>query len=533
DAFISAMCAEPWGRLSFARTLIEVTAEKELKHKVTMVVPVMDGEGHAMEKMEIEYDWKPPQCSECLVFGHANEQCTKRVKEVRKEDATAQSDGFTTVQNRKKKGKKAGRNQTRPAEGFKVNKPNYVWNPKNSKAGNDKTKDDSSKLVNHNLFDVLNAMESVNEMDESGGGKEETITVKDKENDSDYESKVEEMNIRGLNRTPKQSEVRQVVSENQLSVCAILESHVDINTLATICSKVFQNWEWTSNANLSNKGCRIILGWNKDVVDVIVMAQTNHVIHAKVIHRADQKAICCTFIYAGNDPRERRVLWADLSLHKRVVRGLPWVLLGDFNVALNMEDIYTGSSSMNSAMFDFKDCVRSIKVTQKMKILNKPLRKLMHDQGNLHDKVNRLRFELDEVQKSLDRDPSNSSLRDEEAVVCTAIHNLFSNGKLLKEINHTFLALIPKVATPFKVNDYRPISCCNVIYKCISKILTNRIIEGIKEVVSENQSAFVPGRRISDNILITQELMHNYHRNRGSPRCAFKVDIQKAYDMVD
>ncbi|GKF79084.1 hypothetical protein Tco_0234652, partial [Tanacetum coccineum] len=55
----------------------------------------------------------------------------------------------------------------------------------------------------------------------------------------------------------------------------------------------------------------------------------------------------------------------------------------------------------------------------------------------------------------------------------------------------------------------------------------------IKEVASENQSAFVPGRRISDNILITQELMHNYHRDRGLPRCAFKVDIQKAYDTVD
>ncbi|GKB60907.1 pleiotropic drug resistance protein 1, partial [Tanacetum coccineum] len=63
---------------------------------------------------------------------------------------------------------------------------------------------------------------------------------------------------------------------------------------------------------------------------------------------------------------------------------------------------------------------------------------------------------------------------------------------LLKEINHTFLALILKVSTPLTVSDYRPIPCCNVIYKCISKILTNRIIDGIKEVVSDNQSAFVP-----------------------------------------
>ncbi|GJU54914.1 hypothetical protein Tco_1228628 [Tanacetum coccineum] len=117
--------------------------------------------------------------------------------------------------------------------------------------------------------------------------------------------------------------------------------------------------------------------------------------------------------------------------------------------------------------------------------------------------------------------------------IVIAIRNFFVNGRLLKEINHKFIALIPKVPTPLKVNDFRPISCCNVLYKCISKILTNRIINGIKEVVSDNQSAFVPGRRISDNILITQELMHNYHRNRGPPQCAFKIDIQKAYDTVD
>nr|GEW10773.1 hypothetical protein [Tanacetum cinerariifolium] len=56
---------------------------------------------------------------------------------------------------------------------------------------------------------------------------------------------------------------------------------------------------------------------------------------------------------------------------------------------------------------------------------------------------------------------------------------------------------------------------------------------GIKEVVSDNQSTFIPGRQILDNILITLELMHNYHRDRGPLRCAFKVDIQKAYDTVD
>ncbi|GJU10631.1 hypothetical protein Tco_1133027 [Tanacetum coccineum] len=113
------------------------------------------------------------------------------------------------------------------------------------------------------------------------------------------------------------------------------------------------------------------------------------------------------------------------------------------------------------------------------------------------------------------------------------IECIIPNKVLLKELNHTIIALIPKVAIPLKINDYRPISCCNVLFKCISKIISNRIKDNLIGLVSLNQSAFVPGRRISDNILLTQELMHNYHLDRGPPRCAFKVDIQKAYDTVD
>ncbi|GJS13489.1 putative RNA-directed DNA polymerase, eukaryota, reverse transcriptase zinc-binding domain protein, partial [Tanacetum coccineum] len=101
--------------------------------------------------------------------------------------------------------------------------------------------------------------------------------------------------------------------------------------------------------------------------------------------------------------------------------------------------------------------------------------------------------------------------------VTKAVKEFFTNGTLLKEVNHTIIALIPKIASPTRINDYRPISCCNVIYKCISKIIANRIKDSLKNLVSPNQSAFVSGRRISDNILLTQEIMHNYHLDRGPP----------------
>nr|GEV14517.1 hypothetical protein [Tanacetum cinerariifolium] len=117
--------------------------------------------------------------------------------------------------------------------------------------------------------------------------------------------------------------------------------------------------------------------------------------------------------------------------------------------------------------------------------------------------------------------------------VINAIGEFFRNGNILKELNHTIIALLPKIKSPTRVTDYRPISCCNVLFKCISKIIANRIKHSLKKIVSYNRSAFILGRSITDNILLTQKLMHNYHLDRGTPRCAFKVDIQKAYDTVD
>ncbi|XP_063938227.1 uncharacterized protein LOC108193487 isoform X3 [Daucus carota subsp. sativus] len=116
--------------------------------------------------------------------------------------------------------------------------------------------------------------------------------------------------------------------------------------------------------------------------------------------------------------------------------------------------------------------------------------------------------------------------------VCNGVKEFFSSGKLLKEVNATLIALIPKVKCPSQVSEFRPIALCNVLYKGISKILANRIKGCLNVIIDENQNAFLPGRRISDNILLTQELFRNYHRQRGASRCLFKVDIKKAYDSV-
>ncbi|KAL0439868.1 UNVERIFIED_CONTAM: LINE-1 retrotransposable element O protein [Sesamum latifolium] len=117
--------------------------------------------------------------------------------------------------------------------------------------------------------------------------------------------------------------------------------------------------------------------------------------------------------------------------------------------------------------------------------------------------------------------------------VTQAILEFFATGRLLKQVNSTLISLIPKVNNPTVVAEFRPISCCNVLYKVITKILVQRMQGILDSLISPSQNAFVPGRSIGDNILLAQELFNGYNQQTLPPRCALKVDLRKAYDTVE
>ncbi|XP_021991697.1 uncharacterized protein LOC110888476 [Helianthus annuus] len=450
-----------------------------------------------------------------------------------------------------------------------------------------------------------------------------------------------------------------------------------MDNLQKVCKAVFRRWDWTSNGGCCNKGARIILGWDPTEVDVMVLTQSAQVLHIQVFCKANKSMFFCSLIYAANYYISRRDLWHSLRVHNGMVHDKPWVIMGDFNSALNIEDKSCGSSSITSSMRDFKDCLEEIEVfdinhtglhftwSQKPKegigllkkidrvlgnasfvssypesvAIFKPYGKskpkpfkfakfLVHKPGfldivngscysNLHEKVANLHAKLEALQHDIDMDPLNDVLRSQEAATLSDFQEaLLDEERFLKQKSkvewlragdantayfHSSLKCKnhfnridvisdsngnvfegDNVAAAFVSHYEHFLGCAGQIslqpcpdiftYKLDSDTANHMVrpvtLEEIKsamfsigndkapgpdgytaaffksswqivgsdvsnDVLDFFNTAFVPGRKISDNILLTQELMHNYHRHFGPPRCAFKVDIQKAYDTVD
>ncbi|GJY23686.1 uncharacterized protein Tco_0397344 [Tanacetum coccineum] len=706
DSYTSTMCMESWGKTSYARAMVEISAINELKESITVATPSLVGGEKTVDTVIVEYEWRPPRCAHCKIFGHVDSNCPKQVQIAEKNTTTnlVDNERFQQVTKKFNRGLVIGSHRNldaKQSEGIPVGKSKQRWyyRAKTTNVrvdvGTSNQNTNTSKKLNDNATTTSN---NSNKYDALAGIDENIEHV---EPHSNNEEQIEDVNA-------NMDETALFMTGGKVTVGASTPSH-----------KVFRNWQWTSNGSSCEKGTRIILGWDPNIMNLMVVNQEEQVLHCMVTSVINDMQFFVSFVYANNDYIQRRLLWKYLNTHKRFVGVHPWVIMGDFNASLCLEDSSTGSSRITISMREFKECVDSIevidvnqtgmrftwnqkpnaesdefkgvveegwantilghkmfRVVKKLRLLKKPLRKLMWSRGNLHDQVKKLRAEL---QIALDVNPHSNVLGMEESRILKAFNNalldeemflkqkakiewlrvgdsnssyfykvikgninrsqihsveginggivegrhvascfvqycegflgcassvdtisdpprlfqnkispdkarfmirrvtdmevkeamfsigknkspgldgytstffkhaweiigkevtevvqdFFKNGKLLTEINHTIISLLPKVHSPSKVSDYRPISCCNTIYKCIRKIISNRIKDSLQDIVSENQSAFVLGRRISDNVLLTQELMKNYHTMRGPPRCAFKVDIQKAYDTVD
>ena len=119
-------------------------------------------------------------------------------------------------------------------------------------------------------------------------------------------------------------------------------------------------------------------------------------------------------------------------------------------------------------------------------------------------------------------------------VIATGL-DFFNFGNMVPKINYTHIVLIPKVKSPEKMSDFRPISLFNVIYNIVSKVLANRLKQILPLLISPTQSVVVLGLLITDNVLVAYEVLHTMHyRKKGKiGSLSLKLDIHKVYNRVE
>ncbi|KAK4404556.1 Retrovirus-related Pol polyprotein from type-2 retrotransposable element R2DM [Sesamum angolense] len=120
-----------------------------------------------------------------------------------------------------------------------------------------------------------------------------------------------------------------------------------------------------------------------------------------------------------------------------------------------------------------------------------------------------------------------------EEDVFDAVIKFFHGVEMSKGFTATTISLIPKTVSPTCWSEYQSISLCNVTNKICTKLMTIRLGHVLPKVLSLSQSGFVPGRLLSDTVLLAQELIYSLESRRPEANVVFKLDMAKAYDRVN
>ncbi|GJV02633.1 RNA-directed DNA polymerase, eukaryota, reverse transcriptase zinc-binding domain protein [Tanacetum coccineum] len=351
DQMTSDMCKEGSGRLGYARVLVEIDASKSYLDKIEINYVDDEKKVKMLKWVRVEYSWKPDKCCYCNVFGHLSNYCKskpvvngdngKKTKD-NMNHLDSSKEGFVEVKNRKKNrfeangSKYTGVNEYTQgnSKGWDQHQVKYIpkvpapkptpMEPKNNQSSPTKVqtpfKEKGWKVSKENIeelkksankFAVLSEDENVGEGEDPFINKRLIVDefVRKKNDSSDEEDVYVNMN----------QAVNDLIADEVLVKDV---GGIKVKSIKKTCNWVFGNWNWVSNVDHSPTCCRIVIGWNSLLMDVMI------------VHSCRQAILCL----------------------------IESALMGDFNVILKPEEQSNGPSSLNNDMVEFRDVVKSLEI---------------------------------------------------------------------------------------------------------------------------------------------------------------------------
>ena len=118
--------------------------------------------------------------------------------------------------------------------------------------------------------------------------------------------------------------------------------------------------------------------------------------------------------------------------------------------------------------------------------------------------------------------------------IISLIKTIFQSKNVPENVNSTLIYLISKVERPETVYQFRPIDLCITLYKTVMKLLVQRLKAFLLDLIHSFQASFIPGRKASDNVILTQEIIHTISTPKSkSDLMALKIDLKKAFDRME
>nr|XP_009600461.1 uncharacterized protein LOC104095915 [Nicotiana tomentosiformis] len=164
-------------------------------------------------------------------------------------------------------------------------------------------------------------------------------------------------NVRGLNAPNKQREVKLLCYKERTGLIGLLETKLKQDKVQKIIEKQFSGWRYTTNLNYHYNG-RIVVVWRPHFYRVTPLSMNAQVLSFEVYYIPLQVTFGVSFVYAFNTKEERRGLWEYLEEHVARCKR-PWLVIGDFNSVLNMEDRIGGNPVSWAEVVEFNKCIEA------------------------------------------------------------------------------------------------------------------------------------------------------------------------------